>query len=100
MVTDEYVHVTDDDECSKLVNRKDVDWEYEREYGIPDTVGWIYEFEVEAVRKDAKTYAELLKCLEDENFTLIEEYAEMREYLEDLQEKLTPSGNSLFDLFH
>lgn len=100
LVTDEYVHVTDDDECSKLVNRKDVDWEYEREYGIPDTVGWIYEFEVEAVRKDAKTYAELLKCLEDENFTLIEEYAEMREYLEDLQEKLTPSGNSLFDLFH
>ena len=100
LVTDEYVHVTDDDESTKLVNRKDVDWEYEREFGVPDTVGWAYEFEVESVRKDAITYAELLKCLEDENFTLIEEYAEMREYLEDLQEKLTPSGNSLFDLFH
>ena len=100
LVTDEYVHVTDDDECSKLVNRKDVDWEYEREYGIPDTVGWIYEFEVESVRKDAKTYAELLKCLEDENFTLKEEYTEMREYLEKLQNKQTPSGDSLFDLFN
>ena len=82
------------------MNSEDVDSEYEREYGIPDPVGWIYEFDVESVRNDANRYAELLKCLEDKNFTLIEEYAEMREYLEKLQDKQAPSGDSLFDLFN
>ena len=100
LVTAEYVYVTDDDGSSKLVNSDDVDSEYEREYGIPDPVGWIYEFDVESVRNDTNRYAELLKCLEDKNFTLIEEYAEMREYLEKLQDKQAPSGDSLFDLFN
>ena len=100
LVTAEYVYVTDDDGSSKLVNSEDVDSEYEREYGIPDPVGWIYEFDVESVRNDTNRYAELLKCLEDKNFTLIEEFAEMREYLEKLQDKQAPSGDSLFDLFN
>ena len=99
LVTAEYVHVTDEDESDKLVNKKDVDWEYEREYGIPDTVGWIYEFEVESVRNDPSEYAELLSCLDDESFRLKQEYIEMREYLEELRNKQTPSGDTLFDLF-
>ena len=100
LVIDEYVLVYDEDESSKLVNRVVVDREYESEYGIPDTVGWLYEFEVESVRNDAFKYAELLKCLDNENFELKKEYAVMREYLIKLQDKLTPAGNSLFDLFN
>ena len=100
LVIDEYVNVIDEDGSGLLISRQMVDRKYEMEYGIPDTVGWIYEFEVGSVRKDAIKYAGLLKCLEDENFTLKEEYAEMRKYLKKLQDKQAPSGDSLFDLFN
>jgi len=100
LVTAEYVRVTDEEECDKLVNKEEVDLEYEEEYGIPDTVGWIYEFEVASVRKDQLEYTELLSYLDDENFRLKEEFDEMRQYLEKLRDKQTPSGNSLFDLFN
>ena len=94
------VHVTDEDESDKLINKEDVGWDYEHEYGTPDTVGWSYEFEVKSVRKDPIEYAELLKCLDNESFRLKEEYDQMREYLEKLRDKQTPSGDSLFDLFN
>lgn len=100
LVTAEYVHVTDEDESDKLVNKEDVGWEYEGEYGIPDTVGWKYEFEVEYVRKDPLEYAELLSCLDDEDFKLRVEYDAIRQYLEELRDKQTPSGDNLFDLFN
>ena len=100
LVTDEYVHVIDEDGSGLLISKQMVDQKYEREYGIPDTVGWIFEFEVESVRKEASTYKKLLECLDDENFTLKEEYSEMREYLEKLHDKQAPSGDSLFDLFN
>ena len=100
LVTDEYVHVIDEDESSLLVSKQMVDQKYEREYGIPDTVGWIYEFEVESVRKEASTYKKLLECLDDENFALKVEYVEMREYLTKLRDKLTPASDSFFDLFN
>ena len=100
LVTAEYVHVTDEDESDKLVNKEDVGWDYENEYGTPDTVGWTYEFEVESVRKDPTEYAELLSLLDDEGFSLKEEYDQMREYLQKLRDKQTPLGDSLFDLFN
>lgn len=99
LVVAKYGYVSFDDESDILQNIDEVDWEYKKEYGIPDTVGRVYEFEVESVRKDALLYEELLKCLEDENFRLKEEYTKAREYLKKIRDKLAPSGNSLFDLF-
>jgi hypothetical protein len=99
LVTVEYVYVIDEDESEKLVNADDVDWEYKEEYGAPDTVGWVYEFDVEAVREEPKEYKKLLGCLDDDNFVLKVEYVKMREYLEKLQKKQRPTGDSLFDLF-
>lgn len=99
LISAEYVYVIDEDEENKLVNKEDVGYEYIREFGTPDTVGWIYEFEVESVREDPLMYAELLSCLDDESFGLKVEYHEMRGYLKTLRDKQTPSGNSLFDLF-
>lgn len=99
-VAAEYVRVTDEDETDKLVNKDDVSWEYEREHGSPDTVGWVYEFEVESVRKDPTEYTELLICLNDENFRLKMEYYEMREYFQELRDKQTPSGDSLVDILN
>ena len=74
-------------------------WEYKDEYGTPDTVGWVYELDVEEVRKQQAEYKDLLDCLNDDEFVLKEEYVEMREYLKKLQAKQKPTGDSLFDLF-
>lgn len=99
LVSTEYVHVIDEDEGEKLVNADEVDWEYEKEYGIPDTVGWVYEFEIEAVRKESNEYKELLDCLDDDKFALKKDYVEIRKYLEKLQAKQRSTGDNLFDLF-
>ena len=99
LVTTEYVYVIDEDESQKLVNADDVSRDYTNEYGTPDVVGWIYEFDVEDVRTQPAKYKELLDYLNDDYFVIKEEYVEIREYLKKLQAKQTPTGNSLFDLF-
>jgi hypothetical protein len=99
LVTAEFVHVIDEDGGDKLVNKEEVDWEYENEYGVPDVVGWAYEFDIEKVRQNSEEYEELLTMLDDAAFKLKEEYSEMREYLEKLRGKQMPSGSGLFDLF-
>lgn len=99
LVTVEYVYVIDEDESEKLVNADDVGWEYKEEYGVPDTVGWVYEFDIDAIREEPEEYKKLLDCLDDDNFVLKVEYVKMREYLEKLQTKQRPTGDSLFDLF-
>lgn len=63
LVTAEYVNVIEEDESEKLVNADDVSWEYKDEYGTPDTVGWVYELDVEEVRKQQAEYKDLLDCL-------------------------------------
>ena len=100
LVVAEYCYVSLDNETDILENKEEVDWEYQKEYGIPDIVGRVYEFEVESVREEASMYITLLKCLDDENFALKVEYAEMREYLTKLRDKLTPASDSFFDLFN
>ncbi|QHQ61472.1 NACHT domain-containing protein [Anaerocolumna sedimenticola] len=99
LVRTEYVYVIDENESQTLVDADDVGWDYKNEYGIPDIVGRVYEFDVEAVRKKPTEYKELLDCLDNDQFALKEEYVEMRRYLEKLQAKQKPTGGSLFDLF-
>ena len=99
LVTTEYVYVYDEDENTNLVDAAVVDWAYKNEYGTPEVVGWIYEFDVETVRKNPAKYKDLLDCLNDDEFTAKEEYVELREYLKELQSKQKPTGDSLFDLF-
>ncbi len=99
LVTEEYAYVIDKDDSNILVNKEEVNWEYRQEYGTPDTVGWEYGFEVESVRMASDDYAELLKRLDDDNFSLKKEYTKMRKYFEKLQVKPMPSSNNLFDLF-
>ncbi|KOA21178.1 NACHT domain protein [Clostridium homopropionicum DSM 5847] len=99
LVRTEYVYVFDEDESQTLVDADDVNWEYKDEYGTPDPVGWVYEFDVEAIREEPEEYKELLDCLDNDEFVLKEEYVKIRQYLEKLQAKQRPTGDSLFDLF-
>ena len=77
----------------------DASWEYKEEYGTPDVVGWVYDFDVNTIRKNPSKYFDLIERLDDDEFVLKQEYMEMREYLKKLQAKQKPTGNSLFDLF-
>lgn len=72
LVTAEYVHVTDEDESDKLVNKEDVGWEYEREYGIPDTVGWTYEFEIRDMIAACNNYLNKVGVSDDRRFLINE----------------------------
>lgn len=99
LVTAEYVYVIDGDENQKLIDANKVSCEYKREYGMPDTVGWVYEFNVEDVRKRPTAYRELLDRLDDDEFVLKKEYMKVRQYMKKLQAKQRLTGNSLFDLF-
>lgn len=99
LVITEYVHVIDENDNVELINADDVTWEYKDEYGIPDVVGWVYEFDIENVRNNSLKYKKLIDCLDDDDFDLKQEYIEMREYLNQLQSKQKPTGDSLFDLF-
>lgn len=99
LVTNEYVYVIDEDESETLVNADDVDWDYKYEYGDPDVVGWVYEIDVEEVRGNPSEYSELINCLDDDEFDAKKSYVQMREYLNELQSKQKPTGDSLFDLF-
>ena len=99
LVTNEYVYVIDEDESETLVNAEDVDLDYKYEYGTPDVVGWLYEFKVEDVRENPSEYSDLIKCLDDDEFDAMKCYVQMREFLNELQSKQKPTGDSLFDMF-
>jgi hypothetical protein len=100
LVTERYGYVEEEDGDRKLVNLSEVDYEYKREYGEPDEIGWILEFDVDEVRKKRNTYEELLSMLESDDFVLKREYAEAREYFDTLVTKQKPTGDGLFDLFN
>ena len=99
LVKSKYVYVIDEDDVEKLVDADDVSWDYKYVHGTPDIVGWIYEFDVEDVRKQPAKYKDLLDYLNDDEFVAKKEYVEIREYLNKLQAKQKPTGDGLFDLF-
>lgn len=98
LVITEYGYA-DDEAGYRLVNLEELDSGYTRDYGTPDPVGWVYEFEVKGIRESPDDYRELLARLEDDNCTLKQEYFIMRDFLIDLRKKQAPTGESLFDLF-
>ena len=97
----EYVYVINEKGRQELTDVNDLDWKYEEEYeyGLIETVGWVYEFDVKNIRKKPIEYKELLKCLENDGFKPKKEYEEIRKYLMKLQKKQKSTGNHLFDLF-
>ncbi len=99
IVSNEYVYVIDENESETLVNAEDVDSDYKYEYGDPNVVGWVYEIDVEEVRRNPLEYSELINRLDDDEFDAKKCYVQMREYLRELQVKQRPTGDSLFDLF-
>lgn len=100
LVTETYGYIEDEDGDSKLCKLSEVGYDYECEYGTPETVGWVLEFDVEEVRKKKGTYQELLAMLESADFVLRREYSEVRDYFNALVAKQKPTGNGLFDLFN
>ena len=99
MVSAEYVYIEGDDGSDKLVDLSDVEYEYRREYGELEIVGWILEFDIDEILKKPLEYKELLDVLNSDDFKLKLEYIKAREYYQSLIKKQIPKGDSLFDLF-
>jgi hypothetical protein len=100
LVSETYGYIEEENGENKLVNLNDVTYEYAREFGEPDAIGWILEFDVDEVRRKKGTYKKLLLTLEADDFVLKREYAEAREYFDTLMAKQKPTGDGLFDLFN
>ena len=99
-VTERYGYIEEADGTNTLAKLSEVSFEYENEYGIPEPVGWILEFDVEEVYKKKETYKELLNILDSDDFILKIEYAAVRTYFNALVAKQKPTGDGLFDLFN
>ena len=99
LVDVEYAYVEDEEDGEVLVNVEEISYEYTWEYGDPDTVGWVFEMEIEDILKNKEDYKEMLEALNEDNFKLKAEYIKAREYYNSLKERLKPRGDSLFDMF-
>lgn len=70
----------------------------EARYKEAKTVGWHLSFEIKTVLADQAKYQKIRDALNSDDFPLKTEYYSMRKYLNDLRDKQTSSGDSLFDL--
>lgn len=99
LIDAEYVSVYDDETGDDIIITKDeVDWEYELEYGKPDTVGWVYEFKPSILWDNPEAYQELIERLENSECDFKKEYVGIRNYLTQLKEKQNPVGDTLLDI--
>lgn len=98
LVEAECVYVEENNE-EVLVYSDQVSLIYALEYGKPEVVGRVYEFNIKDIRKDSIVYEELITSLNQNEFILKIEYNQIRGYFEDLKDKQWCSGDSLFDLF-
>ncbi len=100
LVSETYGYVEDEDGDNKLVNLDDVSYDYKNDYGAPDPIGWVLEFDIADVRKKRTKYKELVEILDADDFVLKIEFEDAREYLNALVAKQRPTGDGLFDLFN
>ena len=103
-VTAEWVYLDEewndpDMDTDGLVNASDVPREYTRIYGDPDVVGRNFELNVEDILNNPDFYNEVIASMEDESFPLMKQFTEVRDYMQELMDKHSVSGNDLFDLF-
>ena len=82
-----------------LVNASDVPREYTRLYGDPDVVGRNFELNIKDILNNPDFYNEVITSMEDESFPLMKQFTEVRDYMQELMDKHSVSGNDLFDLF-
>ena len=103
-VTAEWVYLDEewndpDMDTDGLVNASDVPREYTRLYGDPDVVGRNFELNIKDILNNPDFYNEVITSMEDESFPLMKQFTEVRDYMQELMDKHSVSGNDLFDLF-
>lgn len=93
-------HYQDPDiDTDRLIELNEVPSEYVEEYGEPDVVGRNYEIEIEKLLSDPDYYKDVIRCLESEEFPLMDEFKEAREYFCRLLDSHLVPSDDLFDLF-
>lgn len=103
-ITNEWVYLDEDYrnpdiDADRLIELDEVPFDYIHEYGEPDVIGRNYEIDIETLLSDQQYYSDILQSLENDNFPLMSEFKEAREYFIKLQDKHSVTSNDLFDLF-
>lgn len=85
-------------EDTTLVLEDQLPYQYERYFGIPDSVGFAVEIDIYELRKYSYKYREIRSCMEEPEFPLMTEYKKLKKYYIELKEQ-TEKENASDDLF-
>lgn len=82
-----------------LIPEDELDDRYIDYFGEPDVKGFITEIDIYDLRKYPDRYADLRRFIEDEDFPLVEEYRNVRQYYMELKRRalLEDKSDDLFD---
>lgn len=103
-ITNEWVYLDEnyqnpDIDTDRLIELNEVPSEYTREFGEPEVVGRNYEIEIDKLLSDSQHYKDIIECLESDDFPLMAEFKEAREYFSRLLDSHCIPSDDLFDLF-
>ncbi|MBS6373829.1 MAG: hypothetical protein KH431_04365 [Erysipelotrichaceae bacterium] len=86
-------------DTDRLIELNEVRQNNIRKFGEPDVVGRNYEIEIEALLSVPQHYKDIIQCLESDDFSLMSEFNEAREYFSKLLDSHFVPSDDLFDLF-
>lgn len=106
IVEEEDIYDTDDTERrtstrTVLMLYDNVSYDYIEEHGEPEVVGYSWLFQVGDILEQKEYYIKLITFMENDTFPLKQEYNEMREYTDQLEESINEkqSSDDWFDSF-
>ena len=95
---DEDYHDSDID-TNELMELDEVPYDYTNQFGEPEVVGRSYELNIDTVLSDPDAYQDVMRMLEKDDFPLMREFVNAREYMQELADNRETVGDDLFDMF-
>ncbi|MCC8128140.1 MAG: NACHT domain-containing protein [Clostridiales bacterium] len=98
---EKYAYVHDDNTGEEtLIRTNEISVDYEREYGRPDVVGWMYEINISRLLQKKFLYKDMMAAMDADDFSLKREYNAARQCLNKLLDNQKPRGQGFFANFN
>lgn len=103
-LTNEWVYLDEDYhdpdiDTNELMELDEVPYDYTNQFGEPEVVGRSYELNIDTVLSDPDAYQDVMRMLEKDDFPLMREFVNAREYMQELADNRETVGDDLFDMF-
>lgn len=103
-LTNEWVYLDEDYhdpdiDTNELMELDEVSYDYTNQFGEPEVVGRSYELNIDTVLSDPDAYQDVMRMLEKDDFPLMREFVNAREYMQELADNRETVGDDLFDMF-